>query len=498
MVWLTILTVGVLIYRLWYIPKVDQQQQQAAEEVVSLTTGDSKYDHHLRIGVDGFSGYAVLRSKEFKRQLHDQKIKVEPVDDAANYDQRMQALASGKLQMAAFPVDALLKASSRVKSLPVTIIALIDETRGADAVIAYTQKFPTLESLNGPETRFVLVADSPSDTLARLLMSKLLGKINPKAIDAVASEKELLNRFRKANPGGNEVFVTWEPVVSSLTNEQVKVLFSSQDQSGFLVDALVVNRDFLLKNEAVVKEVVKAYFRSLYSYLNPSQGGPGMAELVAEDAEALGTRLTPQQIDNLVKGIQWKNTLDNFAHFGIEGPATHIEDMVDRIRGILLASKAMDADPTQGDATRLFTQAILRDLKSTGFHAGASPEQLQSEVSMVALSEADWERLVHVATLEVPPLVFARGTATLTGRSEAILDELADQLTTFPRYYLTITGNAGSKGDLQANRELAKQRAAAALQYLQSKGISANRLRAKTGDTVGEISVTFRLGQTAY
>jgi outer membrane protein OmpA-like peptidoglycan-associated protein len=498
MVWLVILAIGVALYRYWYVPTVAKQEEQAAEEVVSLTTGDSKYDYHLNVGLDGFSGYAILRSPEFKRQLREQKIKIEPVDDAADYDKRLAALASGKLQLAAFPIDALLKASSKFKAMPATVVAIIDETRGADAVLAYSQRFPNVESLKAPETKFVLVADSPSDTLTRLLMSQLLGKITPKAIDSVANEKELVNRFRKSSPSGNEVFVTWEPVVSMLANDQVKVVFSSKDQSGFLVDALVVNRDFMLKNGNLVREVLAAYFRSLYFYSNPTAGSSSLKQWIAEDAEAGGTKLSADQVENLVKGIQWKHTLDNFAHFGIEGSATHIEDMIDKIRNVLVASKAMEVDPTQGDAAKLFNQSALKDLQSSGFHAGTRPEKVQQEVALPALNEKEWGALVHVATLEIPPLVFARGTATLTGRSESILDELSEQLKSFPRYYLSITGNAGSKGDLEANRELAKQRASAALQYLQTKGISPDRMRSMPGEVTGEISVTFRLGQVPY
>lgn len=500
-VWLVILAIGVIFYRLWYVPSVEKQREQAQEEVVKATSDDSvAYEHHVQLGLDGFSGYVVLRSTDFKARLREAKIKLETVDDGADYDKRLSALAAGKLQMAAFPIDALLKACAKSKSLPATIVAMIDETRGADALIAYNKRFPTLDALNATDTRYVLVGDSPSDTLTRLLMSSLLGRVNPQAIVPVANEKELINRFRKASADGNEVFVTWEPVVSMLTNEQVKVLFSSKEQSGYLVDALVVNREFLLKNELVVRSVLEAYFRSLHIYNNvgSSSAATQFKELLARDATDAGSTLRPEQIDSLVSGIQWKNTLDNFAHFGLGGNAKHVEDMIDRIRRMLLDTKAMEIDPTQGESSRLFTQSVLREMQASGFHAGASPEVLQSEQALPKLDDQQWSSLIHVATLQVPPLVFARGTATLTGRSEVILDDLAEQLRSFPLYYLTITGNSGSRGDANANRELAKQRATAALQYLQSKGIASSRLRAVSGEAAGEISVTFRLGQMPF
>jgi outer membrane protein OmpA-like peptidoglycan-associated protein len=209
--------------------------------------------------------------------------------------------------------------------------------------------------------------------------------------------------------------------------------------------------------------------------------------------------MSAEQLERLVQGIVWKNTQDNFAHFGLGGGATtHIEDLIDRIRLLLIETGGMGADPTQGESSRLFNQQALREMQSSGYHAGVLPETVQAEKQLEPLSPKQWEELTHVATLRVPPLIFARSSATLTQYSEAILDDLVDQLKTFPLYYLTIAGNAGSKGDAEANRALAKQRAAATLQYLQSKGIPVARMRTVEGEVNGDMSVTFRLGQTTF
>ncbi len=504
LVWLAILSIGVVLYRLWYVPTVAKQEEQKQQEVIDATSGESNYGQHIKIGLDGFSGYAILRSSEFNQQLRSLGIKAEPVDDGADYDKRLAALASGELQLAAFPIDALLKASSKAKSMPATIIAVIDESRGADALVAYKDRFPSVESLNSADTRFVLVDGSPSDTLTRVLInSRLFSNVTPQSIAGVPNEKELLARYRKATPGGNEVFVTWEPVVSDLLkNDQMKVVFDSNEQTGYIVDALVVSRDYLIKNEPAVRSVLECYFRTLYALNNEATAGSDartkLKDLIRSDAQEAGLTLEKEQVERLVKGIVWKHTQDNFAHFGLGGTATHIEDLIDRVRRVLVDTKGLESDPTQGDSSRLFSPKALRDLQSSGFHAGSSPEVVHGDKPLVALSEEQWKGLSHVATLQIPPLVFARGTSTLTGRSEVILDDLVEMLNSFPLYYLTIAGNASSKGELEANRELAKQRAAATLQYLQTKGVPSARMRAAAGEITGETSVTFRLGQVPY
>ena len=96
------------------------------------------------------------------------------------------------------------------------------------------------------------------------------------------------------------------------------------------------------------------------------------------------------------------------------------------------------------------------------------------------------------------PPVFARGTSTLTSRSQTVLDELMENLENWPQYYLLIRGNASLEGDLEANRALARARAKAAEAYLIQNGVSQNRVRALGGEPSGTTSVSFVLGQTPY
>lgn len=495
-VWLVILSIGVFLYRLWYVPTVEKQAEQKQEEVLDKTSGNSNYKHRLTIGLDGFSGYAILRSAEMNQQLRSRGIKVNFEDDGANYPERLAALASGQIQMAAFPIDALLKASEQSGSLPATIIAVIDETRGADALVAYKNKFPNIDALNAPDTRFVLVGDSPSETLVRVLLNNFqLGKLSADSLTRLSTEKGVVARYNASIPGGNDVFVTWEPVVSELLeNDQMHTLFDSSQQSGFIVDTLVVSRDFLIKNEPVVRDVLESYFSALYTFDQSK-----LVTLVMEDATNAGAKLTEPQAQKLVQGIAWKNTQENFAHFGLRSASvSHVEDMIDRIKRVLIKTGGLKNDPTSGQSSRLFYEQALRDLQASGFHPGVSPESVREDIALTELSESQWARLEPVGTVDVPPLIYARGTSRLTESSMVKLDSLLETLETFPRYYLMVRGNASSRGDAEANRKLAKQRADAALQYLLQKGVPSARLRAMDGEITGQTSVTFVLGQIPY
>lgn len=497
LLWLFLLTVGVGIWKLVLQPaqKAEQAKEQETKEKEKLdsTQGTSRYHHEIAIGLDAFSGYAVLRSQEFRDQLAANGIRVSTSDDEADYARRMDQLESGAIQFAAFPIDALIKVCSAKNKLPATIIALIDETRGADAMVAYKERFPDVDALNTAATRFVLVGDSPSETLTRVVMKDFdLANLAPNPFRRVDSPESIIQSYQAAAPTTDEVYVTWEPFVSQLLeNPAMHVIVDSSKFTGYIVDSLVVSRDYLVKQPQVVERVLDSYFRSMNSFRDPAK----LKQLVLDDAKRTGTKLTDAQADRLLAGIRWKNTLENYAHFGLrDDRVVHIEDMIARIMSVLIATKGIDRDPTGGQYPKLFFDKALAKLKSGNF---LPDELVRDDGELVELSEAQWGTLVPVGTLSVPELVFARGTARLTEASKQTLDDLAKKLLTWPAYYIKVEGNAASGGNEAANLALARQRADAVVDYLKMRGISTARMKSVQGK-VGQSRVVFILGELPY
>lgn len=497
LLWLFVLTVGVGIWKLVLQPaqKAEQAKEQETKEKEKLdsTQGTSRYQHEIAIGLDAFSGYAVLRSQEFRDQLAANGIRVSTSDDEADYAKRMDQLESGVIQFAAFPIDALIKVCSARNKLPVTIIALIDETRGADAMVAYTERFPDVDALNTAATRFVLVGDSPSETLTRVVMKDFdLANLASDPFRRVDSPEKIIQSYQAAAPTTDEVYVTWEPFVSQLLeNPALHVIVDSSKFTGYIVDSLVVSRDYLVKQPQVVEQVLDSYFRSMNSFRDTAK----LKQLVLDDAKRTGSKLTDAQADRLLAGIRWKNTLENYAHFGLrDDRVVHIEDMIARIMTVLIATKGIDRDPTGGQYPKLFFDKALAKLKSGNF---LPDELVRDDGELVELSEAQWGTLTPVGTLSVPELVFARGTARLTEASKQTLDELAKKLLTWPAYYIKVEGNAASGGNEAANLALARERADAAVDYLKMRGISTARMKSVQGK-VGQSRVVFILGELPY
>jgi outer membrane protein OmpA-like peptidoglycan-associated protein len=107
-----------------------------------------------------------------------------------------------------------------------------------------------------------------------------------------------------------------------------------------------------------------------------------------------------------------------------------------------------------------------------------------------------------VGQLKVAPIAFARGTAGINVQSERDLDDLCRKLPSWPRYYLLVVGHARAEGDPQANLKLAEERALAVANYLFSKGVPRERVKAQAAPPSGtegsSQSVSFELRQAPY
>jgi len=468
----------------------------------------------VAVALDSFSGYCLWRSPALRKQLAAGHITLELVDDGADYPRRMRALKSGKTPLAVFTVDALIKASADLGQMPGTIVMLIDETIGADAMVAYESAIPNIDALNSPNARIVTTRHSPSETLARVVMAnfRLPELADEPWIDADGAA-DVLRRFQQADRTGPNVFVLWEPYVTrALAEDGAHVLMDSSRFRGYIVDVLVAQRDYLIDHEPVVRAIVEAYQRVAYEQ---RRGADGMAALVFDDARRSGEKLSRKQAQDLVERIWWKTTQENYTHMGVASDAAAsdlqpLHEMIRNITAVLLRTGAITADPAGGNPPSLYYDRVLRSMHEANFHPALIRPSAQAAAGngaapapdIAALSDPQWAQLRPVGTLRVERIIFARGTARLTRQSQRALDQLAQTLRSWPQYYLQVHGHARREGDPQANRQLAQARADMARTFLIDKGTDPHRvkvIRSEPRDNGGQAqSVTFVLGQTPY
>ena len=486
------------------------------------TTGsESLYKEEVIIAADSFSGYAVLRSEQMRNELKEKHVKLTIVDDGADYTARLKSLRAGETRMAVFTIDSLITASAAAGDFPASIVLIIDETKGGDAILARKDTIASLQDLNNAEARIVLTPNSPSEFLARVVTAHFrLPNLPEKWWVEADGAGAVYDALRKAKPGDKRAFVLWEPYVSrALEQSDAHILIDSSRLKGFIVDVLVAEREFLRDRPDLVRAVVESYLRASYSH---NQQAEGFVQLVRDDASQTGTeKLDADQARKVVAGIRWKNTLENYAHFGLvsaaaQGGMDHIEDMIQRIVDVLLKSQSLAADPLPGQHHTLFHKRILEDMKSESFHPGSSGlnviteigptgndlDPIRAETKASPLSDTQWNRLQPVGELKVASIIFVRGSARINLQSERDLGGLVKRLESFPQYYLRVIGHTRAEGDPEANRRLAEQRAQAAADLLHDRGMNSARIHteaAPTSSQSGEAqSVSFVVGQLPY
>ncbi len=508
-VWLIIFGAGAAVYRYLIAPGIEEEtiRKTSSEPQLATSTAAEK----VGLSLDSFSGYCFLRSPVMREELLKEGVELELVDDRANYARRLEALSRADTPLAVFTIDALLKTSSDMGKLPGTIVLVLDESRGADAMVAFKKAVPGIDALNRPDARIVVTRDSPSETLARVVLSRFnlpkLPKDSWVSADGAGDAYRMLQKSDRSLP---YAYVLWEPYVSRiLENPDVHTLIDTSGMKGKIVDVLVVERDFLLEHGNIVESVVKAYLRTVYAYQQEKQK---TVDLVVEDARILGEKISAEQAARLTEGVWWKNTMENYAHMGIiqnprAGDVQHIERMIADIGKVLLTTGAMADDPTDGSPNQLYYKELLKGLHDASFHPGrgrsGGDEEIREQVVLRALNEDECARLLPVGTLKMDPINFRTSSAELSRRSQRALETLAHELESWPNYYLLVRGHARALGDNpEANRLLASQRARAAAEYLERRGVAASRLcvtSVEPRETRGEFqSVTFVVGQLPF
>ncbi len=492
------------------------KHQEKKRSALALQTGsEGKYKHDVRLAADSFSGYCILRSSGMAERLARQGIKFSVIDDGADYMQRIKALRDGDVEMAVFPISSFLQCGAQLGEFPASVVYIVDETKGADAIVANKHSVPGIDALNRSDARIVLTPDSPSEFLARVMIASFnLPELSKSRwmVKADGAEK-VFKQFRGESGDKPMAYAMWEPYVSqALRDRDAHVLLDSSKLKGYIVDVLVARREFLIEDYEVARAVLESYARSAYA----SQAR--MVDVVVADAEALGDSIGHADAQQLVKGIEWKNTLENYAHLGLQKDDAHalenIEDIIIKITDVLIKTGALEGDPVAGRPNSLYFNKLAKDMKDANFHPGRdlnvitgmdlgeSDERVRASQKLVKLTEAEWGALITVGELRVRPITFGRGTSKISVQSQHELTSLAGTLRSWPEYYLTVTGRVRPGGDAVAAMGLAKARAESAVQMLVAKGVPAERIRsfAEIGaaDNAAAQSVSFVVGQRPF
>jgi outer membrane protein OmpA-like peptidoglycan-associated protein/ABC-type nitrate/sulfonate/bicarbonate transport system substrate-binding protein len=459
------------------------------EESQQKQTSDAKdIKGKITIGVDNWIGYFPLCSQEMRKRMRRSGYNLQCVDDNADYATRMQKLRDEELEFAVATVDSYILNGSPL-NYPGTIVAVIDESKGGDAIVAWKGKLNNLDDLKTKSHyKIAFTPGSPSEHLIKTTavhfdVPNLLGTNKQWRLETDGSKdalKKLLNKEADAA-------VLWEPDVSrALQNKGIVKLLGTEDTDKLIVDILIVNRKFSKRDPQAVSALLAQYFHTLKYYRDHPQ------EFLNDAAEA--TELDTQVVKTVIDGVDWINLSQNsLLWFGTSSsgaaPSEGLEDVIESTTRILMDHGDFSSNPIpDADPYRLINSDFIAGLFSSG--AGntafgdtkALDADLQKEDSLVKpfdkITSKQWDALREIGTLKIRPIVFQSGVDELTIEGKTELDKAVENLRHYPNFRVEIKGHTGLRGDKSANQKLSQERAEAVVRYLNvTYGIDIDRLR---------------------
>lgn len=455
------------------------------EERNQRTTSDAVHTKgRIRIAMDSWIGYFPLCSTDMQQEMHRSGWLLECVDDKADYHGRMAALDKNEYDLVVATVDSFLL-NGKNFDYPGSIIAVLDESKGGDAIVARKDRVANLDSLrSGTDFRVAFTPDSPSHFLLKAAadhfdLPGLLPVRGDLRQETEGSEKALA----KLLAGTTDIAVLWEPDVSrALADPAIVKLLGTEETERLVVDILIANRKFIQQQPEVITKLLSTYFQVLKRYRdNPDR-------LLKEVTTRTGLSTTAAKA--MLKGVVWQGLLDNCEQwFGIAAPGVRSEERIratiDSSVQILINSGDFQVSPIPGnDSYRLLKRSFLEELYSeglTGFTKPGSTFQRPDgeDGKFTKLDTEAWNNLSEVGTLKLKPIIFRHGSSSLDMLAGVELDLAAEKLSHYPNFRVVIKGHTGTRGDDRQNVLLSQERAESVAEYLRAKhGLDTNRLHA--------------------
>ena len=474
---LLVLGAGVLVGIKLLLPGFIEEQQVNTSDAV-------KIKGKVRLALDNWIGYFPLRSNEMKTLMRRDGWNLVWTDDKADYRARMEQLQKGEIDIAVATVDSYLLNGAEF-NFPGSIIAVLDESKGGDAIVARKKQADSLDSLKGKDgLKIAFTPNSPSHFLLKAAadhfnVPELLPTQKNKKIETEGSEGAL----KALLAGKADIAVLWEPDVSrALAEKDIVKLLGTEDTAQLIVDILLVSRDFMQDQPEAVEVLLRSYFRVLKKY----RDNPDLLEKDVKEE----TGLSAKAAQAMLQGVRWASLLDNceqwfgIAHSGGQAQEK-ISDTIESAAATLVNVGDFSSSPVPDqNPYRLVKSSFLQDLYTKGISGFTkSGTAAQGTDSLTApfppLDTGAWERMREVGTLKIEPIIFQHGSADLDLFAEEVLEKVIARLKHYPHFRVLVKGHTGLRGDPGQNKALSQQRAVSVAALLQKKfRIDSNRIRA--------------------
>ncbi len=297
----------------------------------------------LRVGTNIWPGYEPLYLARSLNLLPDGARLVEYPAST----ETIRALRDGMIEAGALTLDEVL--TLRAGGADVRVVLVMDESAGADAVIARGE-IAAPGDLKGRRL------GAETTALGAWMTHLLLEKAGLKAEDVNIAPLPADEQEDAFLQGKVDAVVTFEPVKSRLLTQGAKlgahVIFDSREVPGRIVDVLAVRADALKAHPKGLRKLLAAWFRALdFMRRHPD-------EAARRIAPRLG--LTPEQTRQAFAGLHLPDLAQNRALLGADGAQPALAATARDMRRIMRQARLLTpAHRKRAAASPLFDASFL-------------------------------------------------------------------------------------------------------------------------------------------
>lgn len=304
---------------------------QAASTQQNASAGsDQTSAQPLKVTLPTWTGYGPLflaQEKGFFKK-HGVNVELSIIEGLA---ERKSALAGGKLDGMATALD--VQTTLAASNVPMEVVWLLDQSYGGDGILA-KKEISSPKDLKGKHVAFEVGSTSHMMLLTVLKQAGLTDKdITPVPMSAGDAGAAFV-------AGKVDAAVTWEPWLSKGANAGGKVLVSTKDLPGIIIDTVGFRKEVVDKRPNDVKAFVAAMSDAMdYWKQNKDESDQIMAK---------GLKIDTKEFTGTVTGLKFYSKDDNKNLFGTTSSKGSIyqstKDAIDFYVGQKVITNAPSAD----------------------------------------------------------------------------------------------------------------------------------------------------------
>jgi outer membrane protein OmpA-like peptidoglycan-associated protein/ABC-type nitrate/sulfonate/bicarbonate transport system substrate-binding protein len=349
-------------------------------------------------------------------------------------------------------------------------IVVVDNTQGADAVIARDPSVQSIEDLAGKS--IALLEFTPSHGMViDAIENSALSKRKKESIQMkfINVDEGTAGVRAALEAGAVDAAAIWDPDLSlALKNTTgAHEVYSTRTATNLIYDVMVCDSRYL--NDASNDKVFEGFVAGWMAGVDAAEADPNRAVDALVETQEFFSLLSQEEGRDFVKGLfgnlVWTGIEDNARILGLAGGTNHYERVYHKFDGIYRAAGAL-ANPNSPviNAQESFDYRFIKRLIDQNEGAQEAARQPQFTFTDAGLEQAAQKE----ALLTKPVLVnFRTGSSELSKRSERTIDEeMVTMIENNGSAYFEISGNTDSTGSRSTNMRLSKERAEAVVGYL--------------------------------